>query len=193
MTTNEGATRVSGQTSTNRVMIENATFGIQTTSAQARVDALLVLTSFIAWTIGISNTFRSARRWTARITRKTRANRLIVYFAALTVRATRRWSTAVVFFHRRLLDDRSALNERISFGASWTCAHRKMIVNVTNGVWCASCALTRIDTLVSNTGLVSWTIAVQNTLRSALRVWITVQARETSTHSIMAFSSICTR
>ena len=174
-------------------MIHDSALGIVSTRARTRINTLLILTSFIASTIGISDTFRSARRWTGHIARKTRANRLIVYFATLTVRATRRWSTAVVFFHRRLLNDRSALNERISFGASWTCAHRKMIVNVTNGVWCASCALTRIDTLVSNTGLVSWTIAVQNTLRSALRVWITVQARETSTYAIMAFSSICTR
>ena len=68
---------------TNRTVIVNSTFGILTASVGAGIDTLLIRTSLIVTTFGANNAFGPTTRWTTDIGWQTRADSLVVHFAAL--------------------------------------------------------------------------------------------------------------
>ncbi|RYE21955.1 MAG: hypothetical protein EOP45_08915 [Sphingobacteriaceae bacterium] len=105
-------------------MLNDSTLRIDSTRARTRINTFLVRASFVAWTIGIDNTFGMTSWWTTDIARQTRAYSLIVYFSALSKATAWRWPAAVILFDRFVLHDWATLNKCVSFHSGWASAHR---------------------------------------------------------------------
>lgn len=177
---NKSIASVSRQTIAEWIMIYNFALSIETARACAWINAFLVLTCSVTWTVGIKNAFWTACRWTTDVARKTRTNCLAIHFSTLSIIATRRWLARIVFDNRILLHNSNgrASNIRISFHSAWTSTHRKVIVDSTHCGW-STCTIARVNTFTLNASFISQTIAIQNTFRSAYCIWIAMQARET--------------
>lgn len=98
-TSDEGVAYKFHSTTTYRVMVDNLAQSVNSTGAWTGVYALLILTGLIQGTLGTSDALWPTIWWTPKKTWYARAYSLFVYLSALTVWATRRWTTRVSY-HR---------------------------------------------------------------------------------------------
>lgn len=80
-------------------MIVHTTFSIGATYTRTRIDAFLINAGLVMGTFSTNNAFGTASRWGSNESWQTRAYRLAIDLATLTVRTTWRWLTRV-YIHR---------------------------------------------------------------------------------------------
>lgn len=90
MTLSEWITSPSGRTGANRVVVDDLTFRVETTSAQTRILAFRIDAGMHRGALGARHTLRTTLGRNAQVARDARANRNITDTTALTVGATRR-------------------------------------------------------------------------------------------------------
>lgn len=99
-TTNEWVPNKSSWATANRVMVDNLTASIDSTSPWTWVDTFLLHASFVLRAFRTNNAFRFAVWRGAYVVGLTRADRMAVYHSADTVRSAWRWLTRISGFFR---------------------------------------------------------------------------------------------
>ena len=95
-TSGEGVSCVANWTVTDGIVVDCSTSCIVTTSTNAWVTALVLDTSFVAWTFGIQDTFRSTVWWHTNVAWQTSTGLIAIDFSALGIGSTWRWHTGDV-------------------------------------------------------------------------------------------------
>lgn len=99
ITTGKGIAGIAVNARTNRTVVVHTTFCIGAAYTRTWINAFLIYAGLVMGTFSTNNAFGTASGWGANERWQTRANRLAVDLATLTVRATWRWLTRV-FIHR---------------------------------------------------------------------------------------------
>ena len=168
-TSRERISSVSSWTITNGIMIDSCTPCIVATSSYTWVTALVLDTSFIAWTFSIQYTFRSAIWWCTNETWKTSTGLISINFSALSIGATWWWHTRNVWslwwcYH--IWFSVTAI-EWISTESLWAWADWIMIDNFTFSISSTS-SWAWISTFLLNAGFGERTFRAQQTLWPAI-------------------------
>lgn len=95
LASNEWIASVSWRATTDRIVISDLAFGIDSASSRTRVNTFLVVTSLILRTLVARHTFRSTSRWRSDITGDARAYCLPIDLSALRVGSAGRWLTRI--------------------------------------------------------------------------------------------------
>ncbi len=130
MASGKGISRESVSATTNRTVIDDLTFGINTAGSGARINAFLIGARFVQITIWADGTFGPARWRCANETLQTRTYGLIVVFSTSTIR-TAWWRLARILMSH---NNCSTLNECIARHSHRTAAYWNMVVNMANGL-----------------------------------------------------------
>jgi hypothetical protein len=89
LTSNERIASVSWRTATDRIVVDDLTFGVYSTCSRTRIATFLVATSLILRTFIVCGTFRSTSRRSSYVSWHTRTYGLAIDLAALRVGSTR--------------------------------------------------------------------------------------------------------
>ena len=182
-TATEWVTLISSVTGADRVVVGHPTLSVSTTETRARVPAGLLHAGSGLATLRAHQAFRSAVRWRAYHVSFTGADTHTILLLVLTVCSTWVGITGIKFFHNRHSSwYERALGDGISSVAIQTGADRLVPVSITDGIDTTH-SWARINTLVVDTGSVSWTVGVHDTLRSAGQVRVTKVSWDTGTCS----------
>ena len=92
-TSGERVSCVAHWTVTDGIVVDCSTSCIVTTRSNAWVTALVLDTSFVAWTFGIEDTFRSTVWWNTNVAWQTSTGLVAIDFSALGIGATGGWHT----------------------------------------------------------------------------------------------------
>jgi hypothetical protein len=90
LTSDKRISSVACWTATDRIMVNDLTLSLNSTSSRARIYTFLIWTSLVEWTFTACDTFWSTCRWRANKSRDTGTNCKIITLTTLWVWTTRR-------------------------------------------------------------------------------------------------------
>jgi hypothetical protein len=100
LTLSEWITSPSGRTGANRIVVDDLTFRVETTSAQTRILAFRIDAGMHRCALGARHTLRTTFGRNTQVARDARANRNVTDTTALAVGATRRRNTRFFLYYR---------------------------------------------------------------------------------------------